>query len=134
MLAMGYKQCNGDHTLFYLCSKNHIIILAIFVDDIIITGDDALEVVRLKENLRREFEIKDLGQLRYFLGIQVVRSPRGIVLSQRKYVLDLLDETGMLGCHSTNTPIEENHKLGAEFGHPVDKERYQRLVGHLIYL
>jgi len=88
----------------------------------------------LNENLRREFEIKDLGQLRYFLGIEVVRSPRGIVLSQRKYVLDLLDETGMLGCRSTTTPIEQNHKLGAESGHPVDKERYQRLVGRLIYL
>jgi len=134
MLAMGYKQCNGDHTLFYLCSKNRITILAVYVDDIIITGDDTLEVVRLKENLRREFEIKDLGQLRYFLGIEVVRSPRGIVLSQRKYVLDLLDETGMLGCRSTTTPIEQNHKLGAESGHPVDKERYQRLVGRLIYL
>ena len=82
-----------------------------------------MEVVRLKENLRREFEIKDLGQLRYFLRIEVVRSPRGIVLSQRKYVLDLLDETGMLGCRSTTIPIEQNHKLGAESGHPVDKDR-----------
>ena len=131
---MGYKQCNGDHTLFYLCSKNHITILAVYVDDIIITGDDTLEVVRLKVNLRREFEIKDLGQLRYFLGIEVVRSPRGIMLSQRKYALDLLDETGMLRCRATTTPIEQNHKLGHESGHPVDKERYQRLVGRLIYL
>ena len=57
----------------------------------------------MKENLRREFETKDLGQLRYFLGIEVVRSPRGIVLSQRKYALDLLDETGMLGCRATTT-------------------------------
>ena len=63
-----------------------------------------------------------------------MRSPRGIVLSQRKYVLDLMDETGMLGCRSTTTPIEQNHKLGAESGYPVDKERYQRLVGRLIYL
>ena len=71
----------------------------------------------MKENLRREFETKDLGQLRYFLGIEVVRSPRGIVLSQRKYVLDLVDETGMLGCRSTTIPIEQNRKLGAESGH-----------------
>ena len=68
ILAMGYKQCNGDHTLFYLCSKNHITILAVYVDDIVITGDDTLKMVRLKANLRREFEIKDLGQLRYFFG------------------------------------------------------------------
>jgi hypothetical protein len=134
MLTMRYKQCNGDHTLFYLHSKGHITILAVYVDDIIITGDDAFEVERLKENLRKEFEIKDLGQLRYFLGIEVVRSSRGIMLSQRKYVLDLLDETGMLRCRPTTTPIEQNHKLCAESGHPINKERYQRLVGRLIYL
>ena len=52
----------------------------------------------LKKNLSKEFEVKDLGQLRYFLGIEIVRNPKGIILSQRKYVLDLLSETGMLGC------------------------------------
>ena len=53
-----------------------------YVDDIVITGDDTLEITRLKENLSKEFEVKDLGQLRYFLGIEIARSPRGIVLSQ----------------------------------------------------
>ncbi|CAD6271158.1 unnamed protein product [Miscanthus lutarioriparius] len=65
----------------------------LYVDDIIITGDDTLEIARLKENLSKEFEVKDLGQLRYFLGIEIARSARGIVLSQRKYVLDLLNDT-----------------------------------------
>jgi len=82
-----------------------------------------LEITRLKENLSKEFEIKDLGQLRYFLGIEIARSPRGIVLSQRKYVLDLLNDTGMLGCRPASTPIEQNHKLCAQSGEPVDKEK-----------
>ena len=98
MCNMGYKQCNGDHTVFYRHSGSHVTILAVYVDDMIITGDDSLEISRLKKNLSNEFEVKDLGQLRYFLGIEIARSPRGIVLSQRKYVLDLLDETGMLEC------------------------------------
>src|SRR6185312_15741262 len=106
----------------------------VYVDDIIITGNDSLEIVRLKENLNKEFEVKDLGQLRYFLGIEIARSPRGIILSQRKYVLDLLNETGMLGCRPASSPIEQNHKICAQNGDPVDKERYQRLVGRLIYL
>ena len=134
MCGMGYWQCNGDHTLFYRHSGNRITILAVYVDGIVITGDDTLEIARLKENLSKEFEVKDLGQLRYFLGIEIARSPRGIVLSQRKYVLDLLNDTGMLGCRPASTPIEQNHKLYAQSGQPIDKEKYQRLVGRLIYL
>ena len=75
-----------------------------------------------------------MGQLKYFLGIEIARSPTGIILSQRKYALDLLNDTGMLGCRPASTPIDQNHKLCAELGNPVNKERYQRLVGRLIYL
>ena len=59
-------------------------------------------------NLSKEFEIKNLGQLKYFLDIVVARSPKGIILSQRKYVLDLLNKTGMLGCRHASTPIDPN--------------------------
>uniref|UniRef100_A0A8R7UCU5 Reverse transcriptase Ty1/copia-type domain-containing protein n=1 Tax=Triticum urartu TaxID=4572 RepID=A0A8R7UCU5_TRIUA len=131
---MGYKQCNGDHTVFYRHAERRITILAVYVDDIIITGDDDIEILRLKKNLSKEFEVKDLGHLRYFLGIEIARSPKGIVLSQRKYVLDLLSDTGMLGCRAASTPIDQNHKLSAQSGEPVDRENYQRLVGRLLYL
>jgi hypothetical protein len=63
MCGIGYKQCNGDHTLFYHHSGNRITILAVYVDYIIITGNDTLEIAQLKENLSKEFEVKDLGQL-----------------------------------------------------------------------
>lgn len=65
-----------------------ITLLAIYVDDITIAGDDEIEIISLKENLSKQFEVKDLGQLMYFLGIEIARSQKGIVLSQRKYVLD----------------------------------------------
>ncbi|KAL4036983.1 hypothetical protein IC575_000564 [Cucumis melo] len=82
-----------------------------------------------------EFEIKDLGNLKYFLGMEMARSKEGIFVSQRKYTLDLLIETGMLGCRPADTPIEFNCKLGNSVDQvPVDKEQYQRLVGKLIYL
>ena len=82
-----------------------------------------------------EFEIKNLGNLKYFLGMEVARSKEGIFVSHRKYTLDLLTETGMLECHHVDTPIEFNCKLG-KFDHqvPVDKEQYQHLEGKLIYL
>jgi len=134
LCGMGYKQCNEDHTVFYRHSGRRIALLAVYVDDIIITGDDEVEIKRMTENLSKECEVKDLGQLKYFLGIEVARSPKGIVLSQRKYVLDLLNETGMLGCRPASTPMDPNHKLCAESCHSINKEKYQRLVGRLIYL
>ena len=79
--------------------------------------------------------MKSLGGLKYFVGIVVAQSKRGIFLSQRKYTLDLLSEVGLLDCKSTDVPIQQNHRLG-EYPDQclVDKGRYQRLVGKLIYL
>ncbi|KAI5356446.1 hypothetical protein L3X38_009341 [Prunus dulcis] len=79
--------------------------------------------------------MKDLGALKYFLGIEVSRSKNGIFLSQRKYVMDQLTEIGMLGCKPTDTPIEMNHKLCEDMDRlPINKEQYQHIVGMLIYL
>src|SRR6185312_8872329 len=101
---------------------------------IVITGDDVEEIKNLKERLGRAFEVKDHGPLQYFVGIEIARSSKGIILTQRNYVLDLLAETGMLGCRPCGSPIDRNHQTCAESGDPVDRERYQRLVGRLIYL
>jgi hypothetical protein len=131
---IGYAQCNCDHTVFYKHSSCKITILAVYVDDIIITGDDDEEILELKKCLSKTFEVKDLGQLKYFLGIEVARSEKGIVLSQRKYTLDLLRETGMIGCRAAATPIDQNDKITAQSGELMDREKYQRLVGRLLYL
>ena len=74
--------------------------------------------------------MKDLGRLKYFLGIEVARSDEGIFLSQRKYVLDILAETGLLGSKPAGTPMEQNHQLAADAG-PLfpDPCQYRRLVG-----
>nr|CAN61409.1 hypothetical protein VITISV_035127 [Vitis vinifera] len=110
-------------------------ILIVYVDDIILSGNDMEELQNLKKYLSEEFEVKDLGNLKYFLGMEVARSRKGIVVSQRKYILDLLKETGMLGCKPIDTPMDSQKKLGIEKeSTPVDRGRYQRLVGRLIYL
>ncbi|KAA0064018.1 putative mitochondrial protein [Cucumis melo var. makuwa] len=132
----GYSEGHSDHTLFTKASKTgKIVILIVYVDDIVLTGDDQTEISQLKQRIGDEFEIKDLGNLKYFLGMEVTMSKEGISVSQRKYTLDLLNETGMLGCHPADTPIEFNCKLG-NFDDQVlvDKEQYQHLVGKLIYL
>jgi hypothetical protein len=126
---MDYYQCNRDHTVFYRHMWSYITILDVYVNDIVITGDDVEEIKSLKERLGRAFEVKDIEPLQYFLGIEITRSSKGIVLSQRKYVLDLLAETGMLGCHPCGSSIDRNHQTCAYSGDPVDKGAYQRLVG-----
>ena len=105
------------------------------MDDIIINGNDVDEIRKLKKMLAKEFEIKDLGKLRYFLEIIIARSNKGIFLSQKKYVLDLLKEIQMLGCKLSNSPIDPNHNLGATVvSDSMDNGQYQRLVEKLMYL
>lgn len=99
-----------------------------------ITGNDDVEIKNLKKMLAKSFEVKDLGFLHFFLGIEVAYGAQGIYLSQRKYVLDLLAETRMLESKAAATPIEPNLRITANSGEPVDRGRYQRLVGRLIYL
>jgi hypothetical protein len=107
--SQGYTQEQGDHTMFIRHSHDgKIAILIVYVDDIILTKDDVLEMNRLKTSLSSTFEIKDLGSLRYFLGMEVARSKKGIVISQHKYVLDLFKETGMSSYRPADTPIDPN--------------------------
>ena len=76
-----------------------------------------------------------MGKLKYFLGIEIAQSSSGVVLSQRKYALDMLEETGMLDCKPVDTPMDPNVKLIPGQGEPLeDPGRYRRLVGKLNYL
>jgi len=129
----GHVQGHADHTLFVKRSQGRIAMLIVYVDDFILTGDDLEELASLKSFLAKEFEVKDLGFLKYFLGMEVAKTRKGISVSQRKYVLDLLKETGMLGCKLADTPMEPNYKDSLrEECSLVDKGQYQRLVGKLL--
>ena len=82
-----------------------------YVDDIIVTGNDRVEIERIKKKLACDFEKKELGNLRYFLKMEVARNKNGISISQRKYVLNLLKETEMMGCIPVDTLMDANVKL-----------------------
>nr|CAN71693.1 hypothetical protein VITISV_012128 [Vitis vinifera] len=95
----GYKQSLGDHTLFIKHSvAGGVIVLLVYVDDIIVIGNDKREKHEVKQRLATKFEIKELGKLKYFLSIEMAYSTQGIFISQQKYVTDLLAETGKIGC------------------------------------
>lgn len=93
--------------MFFQQSKDGAkIILSVYVDDMILTGDNTTEMERLKKCVATEFEVKNLKQMRYFLEMEVAKSKKGISVSQRQYILDLLTEIDMQGCKPSNTPIE----------------------------
>ncbi|XP_034214360.1 uncharacterized protein LOC117626648 [Prunus dulcis] len=135
MKNFGYIQSNGKHTLFLKRDGRRLTALIVYVDGIVVIENDTKEQLKLHKYLSQEFEMEDLGDLKYFLGIEVAKSTTGIFRSQRQYVLDLFIETGMLGCKPADIPIEMNHKLCEDMDQePTNKELYQRLVGMLIYL
>ncbi|RVW61442.1 Retrovirus-related Pol polyprotein from transposon RE1 [Vitis vinifera] len=131
-----YKQSQGDHTLFIKHSAaGGVTTFLVYVDNIIVIGNYEREKHEVKQVLATEFEIKELGKLKYFLGIEVAYSIQRIFISQQKYVTNLLAETGKIGCKPISTPMDPNHKLREAQEEPmVDKRMYQRLVGRLIYL
>ncbi|RVX05085.1 Retrovirus-related Pol polyprotein from transposon RE2 [Vitis vinifera] len=101
----GMLRSTADHSVFYHHnSLGQCIYLVVYVDDIVITGSDQDGIQKLKQHLFTHFQTKDLGKLKYFLGIEIAQSSSGVVLSQRKYALDILEETGMLDCKPVDTP------------------------------
>ncbi|CAN6695307.1 unnamed protein product [Malus baccata var. baccata] len=101
----------------------------------IITVNDEVAIHDLKHFLHTHFRIKDLGHLKYFLGLEVARSSQGISISQQKYTLDILDEVGLLGAKPTKFPMEEHLKLSSTEGQLLrNASQYRILVGKLIYL
>ncbi len=112
-----------------------IVIIVIYVDDLIITGDSDANIFDLKKLLKQKFKMKDLGELRYFLGIEVIQSLKGIWLLQRQYALNKLTEYGMMGYKPISIPLEQNVKLSADEGDLVeDTTMYRHIVGNLIYM
>ncbi|RVW45537.1 Retrovirus-related Pol polyprotein from transposon RE2 [Vitis vinifera] len=107
----------------------------VYVDDLIISGNDSAALKTFKAYLSDCFKMKDLGVLKYFLGIEVARSSAGLFLCQRKYTLDIVSEAGLLGAKPCGFPIEQNHRLGLANGELLSNpESYRKLVGQLIYL
>jgi Reverse transcriptase (RNA-dependent DNA polymerase) len=136
LLLHDFTKSSADSSMFVKHSDSTTTIVFVYVYDIIVTGNNEKEIKIVKNYLKNKFDIKDLGRLKYFLGIEIVHSKRkGLFLSQIKYVLDLLQETHKLSAKPASTPTEPNKKLYLEEGEPLkDVGQYQRLVGKLIYL
>jgi len=133
--SLGFVSSSYDSALFIKCTDVGRIILSLYVDDMIITGDDIYGISILKTELARRFEMKDLGYLRYFLSIEEAYSPRGYLLSQSKYVADILKRARLTDNKTVDTPIQVNTRYSSSDSLPlIDLTLYHTIVGCLVYL
>lgn len=115
--------------------KDKFFAILIYVDAMVITGNRDDMIKRTKDHLNSNFNIKDLGRLKYFLGIKVARTEDGMFLSQQKYFMDIMSDCGQLGCRPSALPMEPNLKLDqCHENHKTDASLYRRLIGRLLYL
>ena len=135
LISHGFTQSKSDYSLFHTGSGHTLVVLLVYVDDIIVAGPNPDMINQVQQQLQRLFKLKVLGDLKYFLGLEIARSDKGICLSQRKYTLSLLEDSGFLGCKPASLPMDSNLKLSATEGEPLtDGSLYRRLIGRLMYL
>jgi hypothetical protein len=135
LVTIGFRMSDADHSLYVRKSDEGIVVITIYVDDLIVGGDNEKEVEHVKRLLKQKFDMKDLGELKFFLGIEVIRMAEGIWLSQRQYALDMLSKYGMGGCKPIFVPLNQNGKLNADAGEVLeDATMYKKIVGSLIYM
>lgn len=135
LVQSGYHVAPADSSLFVKSQEGKLSIVLVYVDDLIITGDDKDEIQRTRKNLSVRFQMKELGELKHFLGLEVERTEAGIFLGQQKYAKDIIQKYGLAECKPISTPMEPNLKLCAYNGKDLkDTKMYRQIVGSLIYL
>ena len=135
LINTGFKQSASDNSLFIKINGNSFIALLVYIDDIVIASNNQENVDELKKFPSGCFKLKDLGNLKYFLGLEVDRSSKGIFVIQRHYALQLLSDMRYLGCKTRKTPMDPNVKLSQDEGDLLDDpSMYRRMIGKLLYL
>jgi hypothetical protein len=132
LLSLGFVEAKSDASLFVYRRGDDMVYLLLYVDDIVLTASTDVLLRRIITSLQQEFCMKDLGKLHHFLGMQVQHTTADLFLSQRQYMIDILDRAGMAECKPCSTPVNVNPKLSSTIGNPVTDPTYFRsLVGPL---
>jgi hypothetical protein len=136
LLKLNFKHFNiDDATLFVKKVGKNVVCLVVYVDDLLITKTNESYIASIKKGLKKDFKMKDLGHLHYYLGIEVIQNPKYIFISRKKYIRELLNKFDMVECNRVYTPMEHNLKLTSKEGNEFeDVTKYIQLVGSLIYL
>ncbi|GJX71251.1 retrovirus-related pol polyprotein from transposon TNT 1-94 [Tanacetum coccineum] len=135
LLANNFFKGAVDPTLFTRKSGKHILLVQIYVDDIIFASTDHNACNTFSKEMSSKFQMSMMGQMSFFLGLQVSQSPGGIFINQAKYALETLKKYGMDLSDPVDTPMVDRLKLDEDLmGIPVDQTRFRGMVGSLMYL
>lgn len=135
LLQFGFVFSKTNQSLFFKITSTHTTYILVYVDDILVTGSNAEVVTTLIKQLDVEFSLKDLGEITYFLGIQVTHTVNGFHLSQQKYIRDLLVKTKMLQAKGLPTPMTSGLKISSQDGVSIENAQlYRSIVGALQYV
>ena len=130
-----FKRCSKEPSLYRKKVRGRLLLVAVYVDDLLVTGSERSMIYEFKEEMSKNFEMSDLGLLSYYLGIEVCQAKGRITLSQERYAKKILSETGMGECNAVQTPMEFGLKISkAEEEQSIDETDYRRKIGCLRYL
>mgnify|MGYP000925994369 CR=1 FL=1 len=135
--SLGFQSSLADSSLLIFRSKDLIMYILVYVDDIIIISSVPSATYKLIQSLGMDFAVKDLGSLHFFLGIKVEHNDQGVILSQERYATDLLKRANMENCKPISTPMSTSEKLSKDSSKPLDEKGqflYRSIVGGLQYL
>ncbi|GJU29998.1 retrovirus-related pol polyprotein from transposon TNT 1-94 [Tanacetum coccineum] len=134
LVSNGFSKGSIDPTLFITKHGEDILLVQIYVDDIIFGSTNPKLSKRFGKLMHSKFDMSMMGELKFFLGIQIHQSPRGIFINQAKYAQEILKKHGMTSCDSVGTPMATKHLDADLSGTPVDQTKYRSMVGALMYL
>ncbi|GJR43087.1 putative ribonuclease H-like domain-containing protein [Tanacetum coccineum] len=135
LLENGFRRGTIDKTLFIKKNKSDIMLVQVYVDDIIFSSTKKSMCTEFEEVMHKRFQMSSMGELTFFLGLQVKQQPDGIFISQDKYVADILKKFDFCSIKTATTPIESNKPLVKdEDGVEVDVHEYRSMIGSLMYL
>jgi len=135
LLSLGFLEAKSDTSLFVYQRRSDTAYLLLYVNDIVLTASSPELLWQIISALQQKFSMKDLDELHHFLGMHVQRYGDGLLLSQRQYMLDILDHAGMTECKPCSTPVDTNPKVAtADDALVSDPTDFQSLAGALQYL
>ena len=130
-----FQNSKSDNSLFYKRENDHLLLVLVYVDDIIVTRSNSAKVQQVIQDMQKTFALKDLGELSYFLGIEVFKLQNGIHLSQAKYMTDLLAKDDLVSCSPVPTPISTGQYLTKDSGTDIANiSQYRSIIRALLYV